>query len=308
MDERYAISRYEQAAAVLPVRWQRMARQLPDWKKAAAEELRLRAGHPMTVLLPEGEQLLSDQMPQPLVSQNDLEQLCDTVTGYSRYTASETMRRGYLTARGGFRIGVCGAAVMREGECSNLRDLSSACIRIARELPGLAEPVFRQLFASGRFESTVVLGPPGSGKTTLLRDLVRCLSDGTEETPAHRVAVVDERGEIAAMVQGQAQLEVGCHTDVLDGCPKAIGIPILLRGCNPQIIAVDEITQQEDLQAMAGASYCGVRFLVTLHADGVEDMQRRPLLRELMELHLFSRAVCIRRDESGRKYVAEEIL
>ena len=307
MDERYAISRFEQAADVLPVRWQRLAQQLPDWKKAIAEELRLRAGHPMTVLLPEGEQLLSDQTPQPLVSQTDLEQLCDTVTGYSRYAAAETMRRGYLTARGGFRIGLCGTAVMREGECGNLRDLSSACIRIARELPGLAEPVMQELFAGGRFESTVVLGPPGLGKTTLLRDLVRCLSDGTEQTPAHRVAVVDERGEIASMVQGQAQLEVGCHTDVLDGCPKAIGIPILLRGCNPQIIAVDEITQREDLQAMTGASYCGVRFLATLHADSVEDMQRRPLLRELLELRLFKRAICIRQEGSGRRYTVEEL-
>ena len=73
MDERYAISRYEQAALLLPAKWQRLARQLPDHQKARAEELRLRAGQPMTVLLPEGEVWPSQEQPIPRVAQTDLE-------------------------------------------------------------------------------------------------------------------------------------------------------------------------------------------------------------------------------------------
>ena len=133
MDERYAIARYEQAALLLPPRWQRLARQLPDHQKARAEELRLRAGQPMTVLLPEGEVWPSGEQPVPRVAQADLEQLCDMVTGYSRYAVSDTMAQGYLTAPGGFRVGLCGTAVVRQGESRNLRDLSSVCIRIGRE-------------------------------------------------------------------------------------------------------------------------------------------------------------------------------
>ena len=114
MDERYAISRYEQAALLLPAKWQRLARQLPDHQKARAEELRLRAGQPMTVLLPEGEVWPSQEQPIPRVAQTDLEQLCDMATGYSRYAVSDTLGQGYLTAPGGFRIGVCGTAVGRE--------------------------------------------------------------------------------------------------------------------------------------------------------------------------------------------------
>ena len=113
MDERYAISRYEQAALLLPAKWQRLARQLPDHQKARAEELRLRSGQPMTVLLPEGEVWPSQEQPIPRVAQTDLEQLCDMATGYSRYAVSDTLGQGYLTAPAGFRIGVCGTAVVR---------------------------------------------------------------------------------------------------------------------------------------------------------------------------------------------------
>ena len=189
MDERYAIARYEQAALLLPPRWQRLARQLPDHQKARAEELRLRAGQPMTVLLPEGEVWPSGEQPVPRVAQADLEQLCDMVTGYSRYAVSDTMAQGYLTAPGGFRVGLCGTAVVRQGESRNLRDLSSVCIRIGREQEGLSGEVLPQLWDGDRFCAAVILSPPGLGKTTLLRDMIRALSDGSPEHAARRVAV-----------------------------------------------------------------------------------------------------------------------
>ena len=246
MELSYAIARYEQALELLPVRWQQAARRLPDWRKAQAEEFRLRTGRPMTVLTCEGEILVSDELPRALVTQSDLEQLCDMVTGYSRYAVSETLSKGYLIGRGGFRVGVCGTAVLRDGANTNLRDISSVAVRISRQVRGLAEPLLRELWEPEGFPSTLLLAPPGVGKTTLLRDMICALSDGDEQRPACRVGIVDERGELAAMYRGVPQLEVGAHTDVLDGCPKALGITKLLRSANPQVIAVDEITAEED--------------------------------------------------------------
>ena len=302
MDEAYAIHRYEQAAGLLPLRWRQPALRLSCRSKAAAEEFRLRAGKPLTVLLPEGERLLTEEMPQATVTQSDLEQLCDTVTGYSRYASGDTLSRGYLTARGGFRVGICGTAVMRDGINTNLRDFSSAVIRIGRQQIGVGEGIISRLWENGSFQGTLILSPPGLGKTTLLRDLVRILSDGTEKLPPQRVAVVDERGEIAVMVQGVPQMNVGSHTDVLDGCPKAVGIPILLRSVNPQIIAVDEITAAEDLQAMTAAANCGVQILATIHAADRKELERKPLFAAVAAAGVFSRCITITSSGGRRCY------
>ena len=155
--------------------------------------------------------------------------------------------------------------------------------------------------------TTAIVGPSGSGKTTLLRDLIRGLSDGAEGVPPHRVAVVDERGEIAVMFQGIPQMALGSHTDVLDACPKALGIPILLRSANPQVIAVDEITVREDLMAMSAAANCGVRFLATIHAADRRELGRRPLFSHLLKEKVFEKLVTIRREEGQRRYLVEEL-
>ena len=306
MTESYAITRYELATALLPPKWQRVARALPDWQKAQAEEIRLRAGHPLTILLPEGEQWIRGETQE--VSPQDLEQLCDIVTSYSRYAVTDQMAQGYLTAPGGFRIGICGSAVMQEGICRNLRQLSSANIRISRENIGISDSVLQQIVQSSTFCSTIIVAPPGAGKTTLLRDLVRNLSNGTEQLSASRVAVVDERGEIAGAYHGVPQLSIGCHTDILDGAPKSVGIPMLLRSANPQIIAVDEVTAREDLQAMMQAANCGVTLLATIHAADLQELKRKPLFAKLLALQVFEKTITISREAGGRHYHVETLL
>ena len=307
MELSYAIARYEQALELLPMRWQQAARRLPDWRKAQAEEFRLRTGRPMTVLTCEGEILVSDELPRALVTQSDLEQLCDMVTGYSRYAVSETLSKGYLIGRGGFRVGGCGTAGLRDGANTNLRDISSVTVRISRQVRGLAEPLLRELWEPEGFPSTLLLAPPGVGKTTLLRDMICALSDGDEQRPACRVGIVDERGELAAMYRGVPQLEVGAHTDVLDGCPKALGITMLLRSANPQVIAVDEITAEEDLRAMLSAAHCGVALLATIHAANREELARKPLFARLLEMRVFQRIVTITVENGRRVYRVEAL-
>ena len=296
------VLRYEEAASVLPVRLRKLAMALPDDQKGAAEEFRLRTGQPLTVLLPSGEVPLD-----AVVEPEELDTLCDIATEFSRYAAAETLREGYLSVRGGFRVGLCGTAVMKNGVNTNLRDLSSAVVRIARERKGIADELVPGLFREGRFCNTLILSPPGGGKTTLLRDLVRSLSSGSGGTSPQRIALIDERGEVAVMYRGKPQMDVGPRTDVLDACPKALGIPLVLRAMNPQVIAVDEITVPEDVKAMSLAAGCGVRLLATIHAADVAELLEKPLYRRLLEDRVFRMAVRIVRTDGRRAYEVEEL-
>lgn len=294
---------YEQAARVLPIRLRQEALSLPPADRGRAEELRLRCGQPLTAVLPEEERTLGREP----VTGRDLEQLLELASRASVHTVLEQLRRGYLTVEGGHRVGLCGTAVLRGGEISNLRNLSSASVRVARQGLGAAEPVRDKLVGpDGQLESTLIFAPPGAGKTTLLRDLIRMASDGVHMAP-QRVGVADERGEIAALWSGRPQLDVGHRTDVLEGCPKAQGLMMLLRAMNPQILAADEITAPEDVRALVTAAGCGTALLATAHGRDREDLSRRPLYRELMEARVFRRLVYIRPEQGIRRYEVEEL-
>lgn len=288
--------RYLQAAALLPPHLRRQAGQVDKADQAAAEELRLRSGWPMTVVCPRGEFQAPGEEP---VTPEDLALVLEIATRASAHTALERLRDGFFTVQGGHRIGICGSAVVKEGAVYNLRQLSSLAIRIAHEVPGAAAGVVDRLWEGARFQSTLILSPPGGGKTTLLRDLIRRLSDG-EGHPPLRVGVADERGELAALWNGVPQLQVGRHTDVMDGCPKGAGLLMLLRGMNPQVLAADEITAPEDCAALLAAANCGVSLVCTAHAADLADLERRPLYRPLLENHCFQKLVVLTRGETGR--------
>ena len=297
-----AAGSFVQAVQALPLRLRQEALSLPEGDRARAEELRLRAGWPMTAVLPEGERPLGG----PPVEGRELEQLVEIASRASLHTVLDQVRRGYLTFEGGHRIGLCGTAALREGEIHALRAISFANLRIARQVKGAAAPVLDGLCPGGRLADTLILAPPGLGKTTLLRDLIRSVSEGEGCTPL-RVSLADERGEVAAMYNGRPQLEVGRRTDVAEGCPKAQGLMLLLRAMNPQVLAVDEITAPEDVGALITAAGCGVTLLATAHGEGRAGLERRPLYRPLLDEGLFRFLVRIRREGERRIHTIEEL-
>ena len=187
-----------------------------------------------------------------------------------------------------------------------LRYLTSLSLRLACPAAGQAGQVVKALRTPEGVASTLIVAPPGAGKTTLLRELVRLLSEGAGGPPL-RVGLADERGEVAALWRGEPQFDVGRHTDVLDGCRKAEGLLILLRGMNPQVLAADEITHPEDAAAMEEAAGCGVALLATAHAAGTEDLRRRPVYRALLERGVFQRAVVLERRGGERLARVEEL-
>lgn len=303
MTEEYAAGRYREACGLLPERLRRAALGLEPSRQARAEELRLRIGGPLAVTLPEGETPLTETV----VDSGDLEQILDKATEYSPYAAAETIRQGFVTAAGGFRVGLCGTALPEGGQNRGLRDLTSAAIRIPRACPGVAQPLLEELLTEEGLCSTLLISPPGGGKTTLLRDLVRLLSSGSRCAPPLRVALVDERGELAAVYRGRPQLDVGPTTDILDGCPKAMGVPMLLRAMNPQVIALDEIALPEDAGAVLSAAGCGAAILATAHGASVADLRGRAVMRRLLKSGVFRRAVVIRGRGAQRQCRVEEL-
>jgi len=298
-------SPYEQASAVLPAHLHRCAQDLPNDQKARAEELRLRLGHPISYLF-QGQEI--DLPGCPPVSEDDLRRVLEIASQASVHTVLERIRQGFVTIRGGHRIGLCGTAVVEGGTILNLRFLSSLSIRICRPVNGISDPLIPQLLEHGIFQNTLILAPPGAGKTTLLRDMIKNLSDGVY-IPPMRVGVADERGELAAVWEGRAELDLGRHTDVMDGCHKALGLLLLLRGMNPQVLATDEITSPEDMEAARQVVGCGVTLLATAHGSSVKDLSLRPIYRGILQEGLFHRVVLIRCSPDGtRRCTVEELL
>ena len=286
------------AARYLPMEIQAALERIPAGEQPRCEEVRLRAGRALSVSIGGKERVLS---PPFMVERQQLSRLVETATRSSAYLAQDTMKEGYITLEGGHRLGLCGRLSLKNGEPSSLGEISSASIRIAREISGVGSQIIGPL-TEGGFKSTLLLSPPGLGKTTLLRDLIRLLyGEGL------RVGVADERGELAGTYGGEAQFDLGRMTDIVDRAPKSAGILMLLKNMSPQIIAVDEITSPEDIAAMRTAAYCGVELLASAHAEDIADLSVRPLYRSLMELNIFRRAVVIGSEDGRRQYTVKEI-
>ena len=239
-----------------------------------AQEIRLRLGAPPEIVTGTGSTFLRGNM-----AAEDLNYVINSASRYSPWAAS-TISNGYITAPGGHRIGICGEAVIKAGSMEGIRQVSSLCIRVARDFPGLAAQL------SNLAGSLLILGAPGWGKTTLLRDLIRQKSNAGEH-----VSVVDERGELFPL-----HAERGERTEVLTGCPKARGIEMLLRTMGPSIIAVDEITAREDCEALRQAAWCGVGLLATAHAASLKDYLHREVYAPLVQQNLFDHLIILHPD------------
>lgn len=288
--------------------------QVSGIKKENIREIRLRTGRGLILETSEGERML-DASGRAVISEKeayrvteaDVKNALELLTGYSLYAFEEELRQGYFTVEGGHRIGVAGRGVVENGHVQRMGTIASINFRVAHECKGCSEELFRSLYGDGQYYHTLLFAPAGCGKTTFLRDLIRLLSNAGQ-----RVGVADERSELAACHYGIPQHDLGMRTDVMDGCPKAEAMMMLLRSMTPQILAADEIGMEADVFAIRAAVGSGCKVVASAHGGSFEELVRNPVLRTLWEERRFERYVCLEKiknsfgvkeiyDEDGRK-------
>lgn len=286
---------------VLPLNLRNILKMLPPSTIHSMEEIRLRVNKPFIIsvrnkdiFLGERGELLSS--PGYIVSKCDMEKAYELITDYSVYALEEEIRNGFITIKGGHRVGICGRTVVDGQKVKTIKDISGLNIRISKQQIGISDKLMDYLIHQGKyFYNTLIVSPPQCGKTTLLRDIIRNLSSGMKypSFPGFKVGVVDERSEICGTYQNIPQNDVGIRTDILDACPKAVGIMMLIRSMSPQIIATDEIGKQEDIPAIEEALNAGIQLITTVHGSNLDQVNLRPNLKPLMEQRIFDRIIIL---------------
>lgn len=287
---------------LLPKRLNEAVEQIDPQHAQTLEELRIRVDRPVQaigngweVFFGSGGECTADEA-DIMVTQPECVAILDAVAFHSVYALEEELRRGCITMPSGYRVGLSGRALVCGGKLERLSGCTYFGFRIARETRGCATALLPYIVNSGQqVVSTLILSAPGCGKTTLLRDLARQISNGENRMRPQKVCVADERSEIAGCCGGVPQNDVGVRTDVLDGCPKAEAMELLLRALSPQVLVTDEIGRDADYHALLQAANSGVVLLASAHAGGIPDMRRRPLLRSIYDAGIFERYVLLSR-------------
>ncbi|MDR1700482.1 MAG: stage III sporulation protein AA [Lachnoclostridium sp.] len=275
------------------------------------QEIHLRVGRPL-MLIYDNRELILNRKNHSIKNKNstgagqtyimnaeDLQESMEYISNYSMYAFEEELRQGFITIQGGHRVGIAGKAVMQGNHVSGIRHVSFINIRLSHQIRGCADDVMRYIADKGKVFHTLIISPPKCGKTTLLRDIIRQLSDGKRsyngvpEREGKNIAVVDERSELGACYQGVPQNDLGIRTDVLDCCPKAEGMMMMIRSMSPDVIAVDEIGSKADMEAIHHAINCGCVIIATVHGSNMDDVRKKPILGQLVTEKVFQRYIIL---------------
>lgn len=268
------------------------------------EEIRLRVEKPLIINSNNRDYFYNNSMNKLdiknlnsyVVKKEDIEQTFQLMCKYSIHSFIDDIKKGFITLKGGHRVGIVGKVIIEEGQVKNIKHISSLNIRISREVLNCSEKVLNHIIkSSNEVNNTLIISPPQCGKTTLLRDIVRNLSNGNKEKGFNgiKVALIDERNEISGSYLGVAQMDVGIRTDIIETCPKDIGIMMLLRAMSPNLIVTDEIGSEKEIKALYTALNGGVSLITTVHGNSIEDIRERKELSKLLDKELFKKVIIL---------------
>ncbi|HLR72124.1 MAG TPA: stage III sporulation protein AA [Pseudogracilibacillus sp.] len=252
------------------------------------QEIRFRLNQPVELVFDQKIEWIQTIRP----NRKDIMYVINQLSEFSLYRMEDELREGYITIEGGHRVGLAGKVNTIKGSVKAIQYITFLNIRIAKEKIGIAENIMPYLY-SHDYLNTLLVGAPQTGKTTLIRDMTRITSSGWEDIRPKKIGVVDERSEIGASLKGIPQHDLGKRTDVLDACPKAEGMMMMIRSMSPEIIVVDEIGSNEDVQALLEAINTGVIVFCTVHGKSILELKKRPSLQPLFQYHIFKRIILL---------------
>lgn len=262
------------------------------------EEIRIRNNKPIILKFLEKEKIINYK-----IKTEDILETLEKVTENSIYTYEKQIANGFITLPGGHRVGITGNAIIEEGKVINITYISGMNFRIARQIKGCSNFLLSHIYNIEEIKNTLIVGIPGTGKTTILKDLIRNISNGTENRAGVNVGVVDERNEIAAMYKGIEQTDLGTRTDVISNLPKDIGIKMLIRSMTPRVIAVDEIGGKKDSETINYASKSGVKVIATIHGDSITDIKLNPEINKILNNRIIEEVIVL--DKYKKSHIKE---
>lgn len=253
-------------------------------------EIRVKIHKPIIIYSKNGEKII-----EYYPSKDDLKSIIQKISNYSLYAYEKDIRQGFITIKGGHRIGIAGECVMENGVVKTIRNISSLNIRICREVKGCSEKILKYIVSNKLIHNTIIISPPKCGKTTILRDIARNISNGIPALGilGKKVVVVDERSEIGGSYLGIPQSDLGIRTDVLDNCLKSEGLIMAIRSLSPEIIICDEIGSKSDIEALMMAFNSGVNIITTIHGFTVDDLYNRKVFADLINNEILERAIVL---------------
>lgn len=255
-------------------------------------EIRIKIEKPILVYSKYGESMINYSP-----TKEDMKSMIQKISNYSLYAYEEDIRQGFITIKGGHRIGIAGECVMENGEVKTIRNISSINIRISSQVIGCSDKLIKYIYSKkqNRIFNTIIISPPKCGKTTILRDIARNISNGMPSLGLYgrKVAVIDERSEIGACHLGIPQNDIGIRTDILDNCLKREGMIMAIRSLSPEILICDEIGTKGDVEALLMAFNSGVNIITSIHGFTIEDLYKRKVFHELIDNGIIERAIVL---------------
>lgn len=275
---------------------------IKEYLNESIQEIRVKINKPIIIYLKRGEVILNYT-----ASVDDLKYILKRISSYSLYAYEEEIKRGFITIKGGHRVGLAGECVMNKREVRTIKNISSINLRITKEILGCSKKIIPYLIEEDRVLNTIIISPPKCGKTTILRDLTRVLSNGdiNNKLTGKKIVVIDERSEIGACYEGIPQMDIGIRTDILDNCYKKEGILMAVRSLSPEVIICDEIGRNDEVEEIKNAFNSGISLIFSVHGRCFEDLYKRDGIDKLLNKGLIDRVVVL--NSSKEKFGIEKV-